>query len=102
MLSLGLLQIWALRLEVFRLFALIAMMELLSLSFFSLNTFSEKFFYLDPPLFFHIFQIFLEMKASSSSSSDCPLKSSLEELATLGALDGPLNDGLDDYSFFVF
>ncbi|KAG4401920.1 hypothetical protein GLYMA_02G087250v4 [Glycine max] len=44
-------------------------MKLFSLFLFSLNTFLEEFG-LNPLLFFHIFQIFLKMKASSSSSSN--------------------------------
>ena len=78
-------------------------MKLFSLLSFSLNTLLEEFFHLDPSLFFHIFLIFLEMKANSSSSLD----SSLEELSTLSALGVTLDDDLDEDSldngvFFAF
>ena len=67
-------------------------MKLFSLSFFSLNTFLEEFFHLDPLLFFHIF---LAMKANSLFSLDSSSDSSSEELSTLNALDTLLDDDLD-------
>jgi len=73
-------------------------MELFYLPFFSLNTFLEEFFHLDLLLFFHIFLIFLDIKANSSSSLDSSSNSLLEELSMLNALDTLLDDGLDENS----
>jgi len=67
----------------------------------------EMFFHLDPLLFFHIFWIFLEMKACSPSSSNLSSDSSSKEFSTLKALDELLDvdfedDSLDDDTFLVF
>lgn len=81
-------------------------MELLSLSFLSLNTFLKEFFHFDLLLFFKILWIFHEMKANSSSS-DLSLDSSLKQISTLRAWDEPLNADFEDVSldneaFLVF
>ena len=62
---------------------------------------------MDSPLLFHIFQIFLEMKVGSSSSSDSFSDSSSEESSKLRGwgklLDADFeDDSLEGGSFLVF
>lgn len=73
-------------------------MELFPYPFFSLNVFLEEFSHLDMLLFLHIFHIFFEMKASSSSSSNTFSESSLEESSRHKAQDFLLDVGLEDNS----